>query len=216
MIINKYILDIIDSNMFVCVEDNYAVIIDPIDNPMVKEKLLENKVSKIYIMLTHEHIDHISGVNCYSEFDTLICCSEKCKNNIESDLHKLKLQFAAIFVDADVEQKQKVRQLLNSVKDIKIDRILKDEELLLIGKHKFFIRYTPGHTSGSIIIIMDNKILFTGDSLLADRSVITNLPDGNMNEYKNVTIPIFEQLDGELMVYPGHGNIENLSVLRRW
>lgn len=214
MIIENYVFDIIDSNMYVCVDDNYAIIIDPFESEELKAKLLKNKVEYIFIILTHEHIDHISGANFYTEFTTTVCCSEECKYEIDTNLRKLKLQFASIFIKENQDIKIRVRHVLKGINKINIDRVLRDEEIFYVGKHKVLIRNVCGHTKGSIIIIMDDKIVFTGDSLMTDRDVVTNLPGGDIEAYEAITVPILKQLDGNLIVYPGHGRTQKLSTLR--
>lgn len=49
MIIEKYVFDVIDSNMYVCIEDEQALIIDPFKSKTVKNRLFENGVKKVII-----------------------------------------------------------------------------------------------------------------------------------------------------------------------
>ena len=205
MIIEKYVFDVIDSNMYVCIEDEQALIIDPFKSKTVKNRLFENGVKKVIIILTHEHIDHISGANYYEEFDSIVYAGEECKIIVEKDLRKLKVQFASIFIMAAKKEKLKVSNFLKTIYGIKIDRTLSDGEKIEFGKHLLTVRKAPGHSQGSIIVIVDGLTVFTGASLFSDREVVTNLPGGSQIEYKAVTMPILCSLNREAVVYPGHG-----------
>ncbi len=55
---------------------------------------------------------------------------------------------------------QKSRSLLQ------IDRLVKDQ-LMEKDDHLFFV-HTPGHTPDSICVLLENEVLFTGDTLLPD------------------------------------------------
>ena len=44
MIIERYVFDIIDSNMYVCIEDEEALIIDPFKCEIVRKRLLDSSI----------------------------------------------------------------------------------------------------------------------------------------------------------------------------
>lgn len=66
--------NLLKSNSFVILENNSAIAIDPY---CMKCLDLENVE---YIFLTHEHYDHISGVNYFKECfpDVKVVCSKIC------------------------------------------------------------------------------------------------------------------------------------------
>ena len=59
----RYILPLIKSNMYVIVSDSDALIIDPIENTEAFERIKNTGIKAVTAVLTHEHFDHISGVN---------------------------------------------------------------------------------------------------------------------------------------------------------
>lgn len=105
MIIEKYVFDVIDSNMYVCIEDEQALIIDPFKSKTVKNRLFENGVKKVIIILTHEHIDHISGANYYEEFDSIVYAGEECKIIVEKDLRQTESTVCVYFYYGGKERK---------------------------------------------------------------------------------------------------------------
>ena len=57
----------IDSRMYVLLENEKALVIDPCISDDALRLLQENNVTEILVLLSHEHYDHISGVNWLRE-----------------------------------------------------------------------------------------------------------------------------------------------------
>jgi len=73
--------------------------------------------------------------------------------------------------------------------------------------HNLYFQNILGHSKGSCVIILDEEVVFTGDSLLKDFPIITRFPGGSTKEFKNNTIPFLEKfLNPEMSILPGHGN----------
>jgi len=54
---------------------------------------------------------------------------------------------------------------------VKVDRSLRDGDVISLGKYDFQILHTPGHTSDSICVSVNmgsKKVLFSGDTILAE------------------------------------------------
>ncbi len=79
--------------------------------------------------------------------------------------------------------------------------------------HSIELFETPGHSSGSICVIIDKMYIFTGDSLLKNIPVVTKMPSGSKELYNKITRPFFEDLNKNLYVYPGHGESDNLKKI---
>jgi glyoxylase-like metal-dependent hydrolase (beta-lactamase superfamily II) len=92
--------------------------------------------------------------------------------------------------------------------DVKIDCKL-DEALINISGLNLKILHCPGHTSGSIVIIMD-KYMFSGDTLLKD--ITTNVFFKGRGREEKIGIAIFQNSLKKLAdlkiteVFPGHGS----------
>ena len=77
--------------MYVLEENNHLILIDP----CIIDIRLENKTVD-YIFLTHEHYDHISGVNYWKEkCEAEVVCSNICAEKIESSRKNLSRYFDA-------------------------------------------------------------------------------------------------------------------------
>ena len=70
---------------------------------------------------------------------------------------------------------------------------------------------TPGHTGGSVCLVIENCI-FTGDTLLAKGPGRTDLPGGDANKLLQ-SLEMLRKLPGTLQAYPGHGKPMTLSDL---
>lgn len=80
MNIKSYSFYPIDAKMYLLVENHRAVILDPCVSEEAKEYLQSENVEEIIVLLTHEHYDHISGINWLRESfkRTKVICSEAC------------------------------------------------------------------------------------------------------------------------------------------
>ena len=98
--------------------------------------------------------------------------------------------------------KCKVIQHKNSKE--KHDISVNDGEELKVGKTPLKVLFTPGHSKDSICLIIQSKIIITGDTLFVGNCGRTDLPGSDPEEmYKSLFEKILN-LDDNLVVYPGH------------
>lgn len=73
-------------------------------------------------------------------------------------------------------------------------------------KHIFSFYHIPGHSKGSSLIVLDNKIAFTGDTLFRNVPTTLRFPGGSKTDFIEKTIPVLkEKLRKEMIILPGHG-----------
>ena len=83
--------------------------------------------------------------------------------------------------------------------DLSVD----ENEILNVGKISVKIIYTPGHTDDSICLLVNDKKLFTGDTLFVGECGRTDFPGGNTkNMYESLNR--LQKLNDNIEVYPGH------------
>jgi hydroxyacylglutathione hydrolase len=87
---------------------------------------------------------------------------------------------------------------------ITLDLKLNDGEFLNVGMLSIKVIYTPGHTSDSICLLVDNKKLLTGDTLFVGECGRTDLPSGNSKSMYDSLFNKLMKLSGDAEVYPGH------------
>ncbi len=197
--------------MYLVVEDNHAIVIDPFENTNPSVGLVVD-----YIILTHEHYDHISGVNVWKKITNApVLCSSICSQNIQDSKRNL----AYFFKDfCELQSWVKIESVPfydpNFV--CNADEVFYDDFILDWCSHRLHLFELPGHSLGSIGIVLDDLFFFSGDSLFKDYEVSLNAPGSSKRKWKEISLPRLGQLPPEINVYPGHfGNfiLKNRAII---
>jgi glyoxylase-like metal-dependent hydrolase (beta-lactamase superfamily II) len=77
------------------------------------------------------------------------------------------------------------------------------EEFELCGL-KIQAIHSPGHTRGSLMYLIDDEILISGDVLFAGSIGRTDLPTGSSSDMQKTLIKKVLPLSDEIRVLPGH------------
>ena len=78
-----------------------------------------------------------------------------------------------------------------------------DGEMILVGHLRVQVLYTPGHTSDSMCLVVEDRV-FTGDTLLIGGTGRTDLPSGDPEALYDSLFNRLLRLDPDLKVYPAH------------
>jgi len=78
-----------------------------------------------------------------------------------------------------------------------------DGDAIKLGKVVIRVIHTPGHTSDSICLLVDNKLL-TGDTLFVGECGRTDVPGGDSESMYNSLFQRLMKLGDTVEVYPGH------------
>lgn len=84
-----------------------------------------------------------------------------------------------------------------------IDISVSDGDKLKIGRVNLKFILTPGHTKGSICILVDDSALITGDTLFMGDCGRCDLPGGSLSEMFK-SLQRIKKLQDSLIIYPGH------------
>ena len=80
----------------------------------------------------------------------------------------------------------------------------------------FTTLHLPGHTPGSVGFYLEaQKILFSGDTLFQAGIGRTDLPGGDQN-LLDKSLERLLAMDGDIAVYPGHGEATTIQAERAW
>ena len=84
----RFSMPVIDSSMYLIPAENSCLVVDPCVSEEAEALLRERKIQDCLILLSHEHYDHISGVNRLRELlSCRVVCSEACSQSILSLIH---------------------------------------------------------------------------------------------------------------------------------
>jgi hydroxyacylglutathione hydrolase len=84
------------------------------------------------------------------------------------------------------------------------EMLLEDGDVIWVGKLKFTVLHTPGHTPGSLCFRV-GRYLISGDTIFPGGPGKTGSPDDFRQIVKSITEKIFV-LPDDTQVYPGHGD----------
>ncbi len=152
----------------------------------IQEFVKKSNITLKYLILTHCHADHIGGLKQIKEGypDLKVLIHEKdAKGLTNSDIN------LAVFLESDMNF-------------IEADILLKDGDIITIGDLKLNVIHTPGHTMGSISILVEDA-LFSGDTLFKGCYGRTDLPTSSGADMIK-SIDKLLKLPVNTVVYPGH------------
>ena len=93
-------------------------------------------------------------------------------------------------------------------------RLLKEGDTITVGKLKFKVLHTPGHTIGGISLLGDG-VVFTGDTLFNFSVGRADFPGSDYNQELNSIHDKLMPLPDDTKVYPGHGPTTTIGTERR-
>jgi hydroxyacylglutathione hydrolase len=176
-----------------CERTREAVIIDPgdeVDELMAAARDLEVDVQAI--LLTHAHVDHITGVGAAKDaFDVPVYLHRD-----DAFLYEAAVQQGAMFGF-------KVRQ------PPPVDNFY-DRTPIHFGEYEVRVHHTPGHCPGGVCLQIGKKgeggaELFVGDTLFAGSIGRTDLPGGDFDVLMRSITEVLFPLGDAAIVHPGHG-----------
>lgn len=187
----------LQSNCYVLTSSDTCVVIDPGE---VTEDLLTylNGRDVDYILLTHGHYDHIAGVKNLKRF-----------TDAQVGIHRIEARW---LLDPVLNRSS------NTFKDIYCDWpdiLFEGDEVVQCASISIKILFTPGHSPGSISYLIENKFVFTGDTLFSGFVGPTHLPQSNRKMLKNSIQKKLYTLPNDVIVYPGHGKKTTIKFEKR-
>jgi hydroxyacylglutathione hydrolase len=96
----------------------------------------------------------------------------------------------------------KIVQQKNS--QLKKDIAVSDGDMIEIGSIKLRVMHTPGHSKDSMCLLLDDHLIFTGDTLFVGNCGRVDLPGSDAKEMYYSLFDRLAKLDEKLIIYPGH------------
>jgi len=142
-----------------------------------------NKNSQFVVINTHEHWDHI-GLNAMllKEKNSLIVAHKAGVKWIEDHEYQFKQSFEAFTPELNPDKQTRQTYWKEVGQPVKVQLLLKGNEVFKNIEYELEVIYTPGHSPGSICLFEKQKgFLFSGDTVQGCGFF------GNLPLYTNVT-----------------------------
>lgn len=204
--IHRFVYGLINSNMYIIIGNSSAIMIDSIISKDADDLLKKHNIKNLWILLTHEHYDHIQGINYYRQhFNCCVIANNNAIVNIKNPKKNLAAYIDSIAVLKDMPSNWRVIYQIpedySSYGDIGFEQSLNFYWDDII----FTMTHTPGHSQGSSCISAQDHFYFTGDSLINEHDTILRLPGSNRNDYYTFTKPFLDNIPPNAYILPGHG-----------
>jgi len=194
--IEKILNTPIDSNCYVIYKKNSGscLIIDPgsEDSGRILDFLLNNKLTPGYIILTHEHFDHIWSLNeLRNRYNVKVICSANCAARIVDRKKNMSIFYNQIGFDSYPAD------------------ILIENDTYCLDFNETQIRFiiAEGHSPGGMFILQASN-LFSGDTLIPGLKTVVKFPGGSKEKLENTLRKIKYLYSSQIQwIYPGHGDI---------
>jgi glyoxylase-like metal-dependent hydrolase (beta-lactamase superfamily II) len=187
-----------------CEATREAVVIDPgdeIDEVVTAARAAGLRVT--HILLTHAHLDHITGVGRAKQaFGAPVLLHEA-----DLPLYRAVVQQGQMF-GLSVEPQPPV------------DRFYQPGEVIAFGAYEVRVHHTPGHCPGGVCLQVGEAgaaglDLFVGDTLFAGSIGRTDLPGGDHQTLIRAIRTVLLAFPDEARVYSGHGEPTTIGQERQ-
>lgn len=194
---------ITESNCYIIEDSGSALIIDPNDFSSINACLKKHHLKPEWVLLTHEHCDHMSGLNELREqYPVTVLTSDSCSKGIQDiTVNMSRIMESYLYFKSDGAMLTKYPKIVCAPADLTFPKTY----YFVWKSHQFNLIAAPGHTPGSTCIIADNNTLFSGDYFIPGEEVILRLPGGDEEAYEKTGKDILRALPDDIWTYPGHG-----------
>lgn len=184
--------------LLACSETRQAALIDPGDEV---EELLEVAAARGWqialILLTHAHIDHITGVGYARE-----------RHAVPIYLHRDDF----FLYEGLPEQGRRFGLVLDTPPAV--DHFFGDGDAVDWGNLRADVIHTPGHTPGGVCLKVGSDLI-AGDTLFAGSIGRTDLPGGDYQALIHSIQTRLLPLSEEIRVFSGHGPATTIGEEKR-
>lgn len=181
-----------------------GVLIDPGD---AVDDLLDvvraNGLTITRILLTHAHLDHVSGVaraKAVTGAPVVLHAGDR-------PLYEAVVQQGLMFgIRVDPQPP--------------VDAVYEDDARFTFGEYEIRVHHTPGHSPGGVCLQVgpagqDGRTLIVGDTLFAGSIGRTDLPGGDFDTLIRSIRSVLFAFGDDAVVYPGHGEPTTIGRERR-
>lgn len=205
--VHRFTMPLIHSNMYVLMDGSDALIVDPCVSDDAAALLEQQGVTHCTVLLTHEHYDHISGVNFLRDrFACRVICTEVCARQMANPRHSHAAVFPAMFLKDGPAVLAQAKALCDTRYTCTADETYRGSMTLQWQDISLHLAELPGHSPGSQVIDALGTHVFTGDNLIPGTATLLRLPGGDPAVFRQQVVPVLRALPPDTVILPGHGD----------
>ena len=163
----------------------------------------ENSLKPVAAFITHGHLDHTFSIKPLAD-----------GYNIPTYIHSEDRRFIAD--PSGIHGAEFIDQLGGLIfEEPLLVSEVKHGATLEVLDMQIEVIHAPGHTKGSVMFILNQEILISGDVLFAGSIGRTDLPTGSASDMRSTLKNKVLTLSDELRVLPGHGPETTIKFERK-
>lgn len=200
MKLHKLVLGELQTNCYILADEETkkAILVDaPANADLILNLLEENDYTLQEILLTHAHFDHILALG-----------EVKQRTGAPVSVHA---DDAAFLEDSALNLAHYIN---HAWQPVAYDKLLRDGDVICLGKERIQVLHTPGHTQGCVCFLIGD-VLLSGDTLFYRSVGRIDHPGGDMKQEIQSIKDKLMPLPDEIQVYSGHGPSTTIGEERR-
>ena len=172
-------------------------------NPAINEVLERHSLRVGGVVITHGHLDHtfslISKIKDYVGVDCFV-------HEADRDLLAFPERAMGPQSQVLVEELKSASVLTDGFQEPDSTFSVRDGEKVKLGEMNAVFHHAPGHTPGSVLIVINDEIVVSGDVLFKGSIGRTDLPRGSLSDMERTLREKICTLPPDLRVLTGHGD----------
>ena len=192
---------------------NECIVVDPgiaipSLTPAIHDVLARHSLKVGGVIITHGHLDHtfslISRIEDFVEVDCFV-------HEADRDLLTFPERAMGPQSQALVNELKNSAALSDGFREPHSTFSIKDGEEVSLGEMKAVFHHAPGHTPGSVVVVVNDEVLISGDVLFKGSIGRTDLPRGSLSDMERTLREKISILPADLRVLTGHGDETNIG-----
>ena len=186
-------------------ETHDAVVVDPgmmrdAEREMVDKFIKGHELNVKHILLTHLHIDHITGARWLADQTGADVCGSALDAQLGRELPE---QVAQFHINIETQP-------------LELDRNLADGDTIPLGDEMIQVLHVPGHSPGGLAFYLSQSgLLISGDTIFNGSVGRTDLMGGDMAQLINSIHEKILPLPDETVIASGHGPTTTIADEKR-
>lgn len=193
------------ANTYFLVSDGHALVID-VCSKSIGNELFRRELVPDYVILTHEHVDHLWGLNTFREQypEVKVIAQKKCSRAIINPKTNKAAQYRIYAVLRFGEAYKNVETENRKYHCEPADIVFEKAYELTWAGCAIKLIHAPGHSPGSSMVLVNDEVVFSGDTMLNEDTFL-KFDDGDTKMFYTITASLINAMNPDVKIFPGHG-----------